>query len=233
MGDLMANVVQIRVIFGVLTGVCLSSQPAAMAQQVLESHVVPLKRSSIVTMDKRVEAVRGDRTKPGEPFVIRIHAETGYIVMPHTHPIDEHIVVVQGSWALGMGDRFKKEALELMEVGDYGFVPKQMAHFALSKSQTILQVHGIGPFVTHWVVPVYELTAHRVLFKTGAEDPGRPVTTTPPDCFSLKLGIHVHGSDGDGVVVGAQCTPGELTQYRVEKQDGVRFWAQGDQLKAL
>lgn len=229
----MANVIQIRFILGVLTGVCLSSQPAAMAQQALESHVVPLKHSSIVTLDKRVEAVRGDRTKPGEPFVIRIHAEAGYIVMPHTHPIDEHIVVVQGSWAVGMGNRFKKEGLEPMEVGDYGFAPKQMAHFALSKSETILQVHGIGPFFTHWVVPVYEMTPHRVLFKTGAEDPGRLVSTTPPECFALKLGIHVHGSYGDGVVVGAQCTPGELTQYRVENHDGVHFWAQGDDLKAF
>ncbi|MDP9089169.1 MAG: cupin domain-containing protein [Pseudomonadota bacterium] len=228
----MANVIQIRVILGVLAGVCLSSQPAPMAQQALESHVVPLKHSSIGTLDKRVEAVHGDRTKPGEPFVIRIHAEAGYIVMPHTHPIDEHIVVVKGSWAVGMGDRFKKEALEPMEVGDYGFAPRQMAHFALSKSETILQVHGVGPFLTLWVVPVYEITAHGVLLKTGAEDPGRLVSTVPPECFALKLGIHVRGRYGDGVVIGAQCTPGELTQYRVESHAG-RFWAQGDELTAL
>jgi hypothetical protein len=229
----MAKVIQKLVALGALIGACLSWQSAALAQQALESHVVPLKHSSVVTMDKRVEAMRGDRTKPGEPFVIRIHAEAGYIVMPHRHPIDENIVVVTGSWALGMGDRFKREALEPMEVGDYGFAPKKMSHFALSKSDTILQVHGIGPFVTHWVIPVYELTAHGVLHKTGAEDPGRVVTTTPPNCFVLKLGTHVHGSYGDGVVVGAQCTPGELTQYRVEKQDGVRFWAQRDELKVL
>ena len=229
----MAKVVQIPVIFGFLTGAYLGLQPAGLAQQTVESHVVPLKHSSIVTMDKRVEAVRGDRTKPGEPFVIRIHAEAGYIVMPHTHPIDENIVVVKGSWALGMGDRFKRELLEPMEVGDYGLAPKGMAHFALSKSATTLQVHGIGPFVTRWVVPVYELTGHGVLLKAGAEDPGRVATTTPPDCFVLKPGTHVHGSYGDGVVMGAQCTPGELTQYRIEKQDGERFWAQRDELKVL
>ena len=96
----MTKVVQIPVIFGFLT--YLGLQPAGLAQQTVESHVVPLKHSSIVTMDKRFEAVRGDRTKPGEPFVIRIHAEAGYIVMPHTHPIDENIVVVKGSWALGI-----------------------------------------------------------------------------------------------------------------------------------
>jgi hypothetical protein len=33
--------------------------------------------------------------------------------------------------------------------------------------------------------------------------------------------------------MGAQCTPGELTQYRIEKQDGERFWAQRGELKVL
>jgi hypothetical protein len=199
--------------------------------QVAEAQVVPLQPLNVGTLDKRTEVVRGDRTKPGEPFVIRIHAEAGYIIMPHTHPVDENIVVVKGSWALGMGERFKKEALQPMEVGDFGFAAKEMAHFAWAKTATIVQVHGIGPFSVHWVVPVYELTAKGVLYKTMAEDPGKVVTTVAPECFVLKLGTHVHGSYGDGVVIGAQCTPGELTQYRVEKQDGARFWALREELK--
>lgn len=150
--------------------------------------------------------------------------------MPHTHPEDENIVVVKGSWALGMGDHFNRNILEPMEVGDYGFAGKKMAHFALSKSDTIIQVHGIGPFTTQWVVPVYELTDTGVLMKTGAGDPGRPAPMSPDGCFALKLGTFVRGSYGGGVVVGAQCTGGELTQYRVEKPDGERFWAQRDEL---
>lgn len=155
--------------------------------------------------------------------MIRIHAEAGYIIMPHTHPVDENIVVVKGSWALGIGDRFSRDALEPMEVGDSGFASKEMAHFAVSKSYTIIQVHGIGPFTTQWVVPVYELTDKGVLMKTTAVDPGRLTTTSPDGCFVLKLGTSVRSSYGEGVVVGAQCTPGELTQYRIEKPDGERF----------
>ena len=48
-------------------------------------------RNSVEALNKRIEVVHGDRTHPGEPFVIRIHAEAGFIGMPHTHP----------SWALG------------------------------------------------------------------------------------------------------------------------------------
>jgi hypothetical protein len=224
---------RMHIFLGVLAGGCLGAQPTGLAQQAPDSHVVPLKRPSILAMDKRIEAVRGDRTKPGTPFVIRIHAEAGYIIMPHMHSVDENIVVVKGSWALGMGDRFKRELLEPMEVGDYGFAPQKMAHFAFSKSDTIIQVHGVGPFIVQWIVPVYELTDRGVLLKATAEDPGRLVPATPQDCFELKLGTHVRGSYGEGLVVGAQCTPGELTQYRIEKKDGPRFWAQRDELEAL
>ena len=221
------------VIFVILTAVSFSWQHASLAQQPVESHVVPLKKFSKLAMDKRFETVSGDPARAGAPFVIRIHAEAGYIIMPHTHSVDENIAVVTGSWALGMGDRFNRDTLEPMEVGDYGFVPKTMAHFALSKTYTIIQVHGIGPFTTRWVVPLYELTDKGVLLKTGAEDPGRPTPTSPDGCFVLKLGTTVHGSYGEGVLVGAQCTPGGLTQYRIEKPDGERFWAQRDELNTL
>jgi hypothetical protein len=37
--------------------------------------------------------------KPGALYVLRLHREAGYIIMPHAHPEDENIVVVKGSWA--------------------------------------------------------------------------------------------------------------------------------------
>ncbi|MBS0418824.1 MAG: cupin domain-containing protein [Proteobacteria bacterium] len=198
-----------------------------------ESAVVPLQKFGVEALNKRVEAVHGDRTRPGQPFVIRIHAEAGFIVMPHTHPVDENIVILKGSWALGMGPQYRKERLEAMEVGDFGFARHDMAHFALSKTDTIIQVHGIGPFRVRWVVPMYELSDKGVMLIETAEEPGRVTTTFPQDCFELTLGARVRGSDGEGTVIGAQCTPAELTQYRVQKADGKRFWAQKSGLEVL
>src|SRR5258708_1065821 len=205
------------------------SQKTSDAPQPLESYIVPLKKFSVV---HRFETVSGDPAKSGALYVIRIHAEAGYIIMPHTHPEDENIVVVKGSWALGMGDRFNGQALEPMEVGTFGRSPKKMAHFALSKRDTIIEVHGIGPFTTQYVVPVYKLTDKGVVLETSAAEPSHPAPTTPPGCFVLKLGDRVRSSSGEGVVVEAQCTPGQLTQYRIEKQNGERFWAQRDELSA-
>jgi len=224
---IMAMRISTLLILMILAVVSVRSRQAGAAQQPVESHVVPLKKFS---PDHRFETVAGDPAKSGEPFVIRIHAEAGYIIMPHTHLIDENIVVVKGSWALGMGERYNEQALEPMEVGTFGLSPKKMAHFALSKTYTILQVHGIGPFTTQWVVPVYKLTANGVLLQTSAAESGHPTPTSPPGCFALKLGDRVRGSSGEGVVVEAQCTPVQLTQYRIEKPDGDHFWAQRDEL---
>jgi hypothetical protein len=223
----MAGRISTLLVLAVLAVVSVRFLQAGFAQQPAQSHVVPLKE---FLRDLRFETVSGDPAKSGAPFVIRIRAEAGYVIMPHTHTVDENIVVVKGSWALGMGDRFNREALEPMEVGSFGLVPKKMAHFALSKTDTIIQVHGIGPFTIRNVVPIYEMTDKGLLLKEYSAVPGRPTPTSPPGCFLLKLGDRVRGSYGEGVVIGAQCTPGQLTQYWVEKSGGERFWAQRDEL---
>ena len=133
----MAKRIPMLLILVVLPVLFASSQQVGVVQLPVQSHVVPLKE---FVNGQTSETVSGDPTKPGALFVIRIHREAGYIIMPHTHPADEHFVVVKGSWALGMGDRYNKEALEPMEVGTYGFAPKNMAHFGLSKTETINQV---------------------------------------------------------------------------------------------
>ena len=198
----------------VFTALSARSQQPNVAPQPGQSHVVPLKA---FPGEQRFEAVSGDVKVAGAVYVIRIHSEAGYIVMPHVHPEDEHIVVVKGSWALGMGERFSPAALETMDVGTYGLVAKKMAHFARSRTDAILQVHGIGPFTTTWITPVYELTDHGVLLSTSASEPGRPVSTIPADCFEWKLGTRARGMLGEGLIIGAQCTPGQLTQYRIQK----------------
>jgi len=180
-----------------------------------------------------VEKVSGDFTKPGEPFVFRIHQDAGYITLPHTHPIDENITVVKGTWSLGMGRRFNRSALEPMATGTFGIAPKDMAHFAWSKTETILQIHGVGPFSSTVIEPVYELTEKGVFSLTSLLMPGRPTSSSPPDCFTLKMNAKVRGEGGEGLVVGARCSPSnQITQYWIQKSNGERFWATFQELKA-
>lgn len=87
------------------------------------------------------------------PFVIRIKVPAGYKIAPHWHPTDEHVTVISGTFALGMGEKFDKAGLKDMPAGSYGMLPAEMRHFALSKTASIVQVHGMGPFVVNYVNP--------------------------------------------------------------------------------
>ena len=174
----------------------------ASSQDPARHSVVPLNK---IASEQWIEKVWGDPNKAGTLYAIRIHNDAGYVVLPHTHPEDENITVVQGSWSLGMGQRFDRSKLEPLELGAFGFVPKGMAHFAWSKTETILQVHGIGPFSTTLIDSLYELTDKGVLLKTSQLHPGSPTQSYPPDCFALRIGARVHGDAGEGIVVGARC----------------------------
>jgi len=193
--------------------------------------VVPLHK---IPSGQWVEKVWGDPASPGVSFVIRIHNDANYIILPHTHPIDENIAVVQGVMSLGMGSRFNRSALEQLGVGGFAFVPKNMAHFGWSKTETIIQVHGIGPFSSNLVDPVYELTDKGIFLLTSLLQPGTPTESSPSDCFALKIGARVHGGIGEGTVVGARCShANQLTQYWVQQPNGERFWATLKELKSM
>ena len=179
-----------------------------------------------------VEVVWGDFTRPGEPFVLRIHNDAGYIVFPHTHPIDENLTVIKGSWALGMGRLYDPSLLKPMELGTFGIAGANMNHFGYAKTESILQVHGIGPFSSILVDPVYELTGEGVFLLKSLLRPGTPTTSNPPDCFVFKVGTHVRSSRGEGAILGARCSPAnKITQYWVQKANGDRYWATTPDLK--
>lgn len=173
-----------------------------------------------------VERVWGDPEKPGEVFAIRIHNDAGYIAMPHVHPMDEHVVVVQRAWWFGMGSHFEPSALKEVKLGDFTIGPKNMPHFGWAKIETTIHVYGVGPFGSKLVDPVYELTSEGTFLLTSLLQPGTPTKSGPADCFALKVGMHAKGSMGEGIVVGARCSPANhITQYWIEKADGQRFWA--------
>lgn len=96
--------------------------------------------------------VSGDPTKTG-PFVIRLKFPADYKIAPHWHPTDEHVTVLVGTMALGMGEKFDQAAMKELPAGSYGMLPAEMRHFAMAKTATTIQVHGMGPFVVNYVNP--------------------------------------------------------------------------------
>jgi len=96
--------------------------------------------------------LEGDPAKPG-PFVVRVKFPDGYKVMPHWHPTDEHVTVLSGTFALGMGEAFDKAKMQELPTGGYALLPADMRHYALAKTEATVQVHGMGPFKLTYVNP--------------------------------------------------------------------------------
>lgn len=92
---------------------------------------------------------------PGEsgPFVIRLHAPAGFKVAPHWHPTAEHVTVLSGTFAVGMGESFDEKGLHDLPPGGFVMLPAEMRHFAMAKTDIVIQVHGTGPFVLNYVNP--------------------------------------------------------------------------------
>ena len=93
----------------------------------------------------------GDPSKAGEPFTIRAKFPDGYKVPPHWHPTDEHVAVLQGTLLIGMGERFDVAAARELPVGGFAKMPKGVRHYAQARGETVIQVHGTGPFELTYV----------------------------------------------------------------------------------
>jgi hypothetical protein len=52
-----------------------------------------------------------------------------------------------------MGDVFDARKLTPLPAGSYALLPREMHHFAQSRTPTIVQVHGTGPFQVNFVNP--------------------------------------------------------------------------------
>jgi ketosteroid isomerase-like protein len=98
----------------------------------------------------KLAVLSGDPSKAA-PFVVRLQMPAGYAIAPHWHPTDEHVTVLAGSFALGMGDALDKGAMTELPVGGYALMPAQMHHYAMAKTAATVQVHAMGPFAINYV----------------------------------------------------------------------------------
>jgi hypothetical protein len=137
------------------TGSVLSGQSALPPTS--DAHMVLVPSSAIAWKPLRpgaeIAVVSGHPDAVGQPFVLRMRYTGDVRVPPHWHPTDEHITVLSGTFLLGMGERADESAATTLVAGAYAFAPAKMPHFAWSKGDTVVQVHGIGPFAINYVNP--------------------------------------------------------------------------------
>ena len=89
--------------------------------------------------------LQGDPTKPGL-YVVMNRFKPGAFSKPHFHPNDRFITVVKGTWWVGTGNKWDKDATVPVKVG--GFVThfgKQVHYDGAKDEETWLIIVGDGP----------------------------------------------------------------------------------------
>ena len=87
------------------------------------------------------------------PLTVLLSMPDGYKMPPHFHLTDEHVEVKQGTFLVGMGDKFDLKKTRPMAVGDTGTAPAGLHHYAAAKGATIVFVTMMGPYVMTYVHP--------------------------------------------------------------------------------
>jgi len=191
-----------RISIVVVASFILLSSMAAQQAPRHEARLVPLK-----PLTKDFEVIFGDPDIAGEPFVMRIRELPGTVIPPHSHPVDEHITVLEGTFFFAVSDKFDPGLLKELKAGGYVFAPKGSTMFGASPEGAVVQVHGVGPFHIHW----------RDGFKT-LDDPD------PQQTFKYRKGDTVVASRGAGTVRQGYAS-GAVIQYEIERPDGMLFMA--------
>ena len=101
-----------------------------------------------------IAVLAGDPTK-AVPYTIRLKFPAHYAIPAHSHPTDEHVVIVSGSLTFGMGDKLTKETgNKTLTAGGFALMPAHMNHYAYTADQeTTIILYGQGPVEFKYVNP--------------------------------------------------------------------------------
>lgn len=97
-----------------------------------------------------IAVLMGNPAEEG-PYVFRLRFPAGYAVPPHTHPTDEIVTVISGELGIAMGEALDREAASLLPAGSFVSMPMGHAHFAWAEEETVVQIHGMGPFGIEYI----------------------------------------------------------------------------------
>ena len=93
----------------------------------------------------------GDSSQGGA-WVDRVKMPAAMRVLAHTHPQDELITVIEGTWYVGEGERFDVAKLKGYPAGSFIVIPAGTPHFVATKDgPVVVQLSGTEKFRTDYL----------------------------------------------------------------------------------
>ena len=100
----------------------------------------------------KVAVIEGPLTE-AVPFTFRLKLPANYKIPAHWHPAIEHVTVISGTFHMGVGDKLDTSKTMPLTAGSVAIMQVKTTHFAWTKDETIIQVHGMGPWTINYVNP--------------------------------------------------------------------------------
>ena len=102
--------------------------------------------------DGRQRAQMFGDSSQGGTWIDRVKIPAGGRVLAHTHPNDEIVTVIEGTWYLGEGEKFNLAKLKPYPTGSFIVIPAGVPHFVAAKAGTVIvQLSGTGKFGTDYL----------------------------------------------------------------------------------
>ena len=144
-----------RTICVAFSAACLAAS-GAWAQHPEHKLVKPedLKWSDVPSLPKGAKAavIEGPMNE-AVPFTVRLQFPANYRIPPHWHPAIERVTVLSGTFNMGIGEKFDQGKTEALKPGAMMIMQPKTPHFAWTSSETVVQVHGSGPWAVNYVNP--------------------------------------------------------------------------------
>ena len=142
-----------------LGGLCVSLMTQAYAQEspagahtMVTPSELQWKDAAGLPPGTKVAVIEGPMNE-AVPFTVRIKFPAGARVPPHSHPAIEHVTVISGVFNVGLGDKLEASKTTPLPIGSIAIMQPKTIHFGMFNEETILQVHGVGPWQIDYVNP--------------------------------------------------------------------------------
>ncbi len=100
----------------------------------------------------KLAVIEGPLNQAG-PVTFRLKFPANYEIPAHWHPAIEHVTVVSGTFNMGAGDKLDRAKTKALTAGSVAIMQPKTTHYAWTKDETIVQVHGMGPWAVTYVNP--------------------------------------------------------------------------------
>lgn len=142
-----------------VVGLALGAAPAAAQQPYTGDGPIMVAPNQLAWTDApalgpgaKIAIIEGPLDR-AVPFTLRLALPANARIAPHTHPAYERVTVLSGTLYLTPGDAYDPAKARALAPGSVAIMPAGTPMFGYTKEETVIQLHGVGPWGLNYLNP--------------------------------------------------------------------------------